>query len=72
MSLVVDALKAKFVADRLAAVANLQTYLTSSVGVGEHPNIVQECEKLICKISEAEGNLNCLIALIPDEPQAKE
>jgi hypothetical protein len=64
MSLVIDALKAKYVAQRLEAVANLQVYLSSAAGIGEHPNIVNECDKLVSKISEAEGKLQTLTALI--------
>ena len=64
MNLVIDALKAKYVAERLESIANLQTYLTSGVGVGEHPDIVQECDKLVAKISEAEGKLSTITALI--------
>jgi len=64
MSLVIDALKAKYVADRLRAMANLQTYLTSAVGVGEHPDIVAECDKLVNSIGEAEGKLSTLAAIV--------
>ena len=60
MTIVIDALKAKYVAERLEAVANLQIYLSSPAGVAEHPGIVDECDKLICKIEEAEGKLKTL------------
>jgi hypothetical protein len=73
MSLVIDALKAKYVAQRLEAMANLQTYLSAAVGVGEHPNIVAECDELIGKVSEAEGKLSTLTAIVdtaqPAQPQ---
>jgi len=64
MSLVIDALKAKYVADRLRAMANLQTYLTTAVGVGEHPDIVAECDKLVSQIGDAEGKLKTLTAIV--------
>tara|TARA_R100001015_G_C4419251_1_gene20476 strand:- start:204 stop:431 length:228 start_codon:yes stop_codon:yes gene_type:complete len=64
MSIIIDALKAKYVAERLQAVANLQIYLSSAVGVGEHPNIVDECDKLVDKIESAEGKLKTLHTLI--------
>ena len=64
MNLIIDALKAKYVAKRLEAIANLQTYLSTAVGVGEHPDIVSECDKLINTISEAEGKLQTLNILV--------
>jgi len=51
--LIVDALKAKYVAQRLEGVANLQTYLTAA-----------ECDKLIGDISTAEGKLQTVTTLI--------
>lgn len=64
MTLIIDALKAKYVATRLECIANLQNYLSNSVGVGEHPDIVSECDKLIDKIAETEGKLQTLTQLI--------
>ena len=64
MNLVIDALKAKYTAERLEAIANLQVYLSSPVGVGEHPNIVQECDKLIGIIGEAEDKLQTVVNLV--------
>lgn len=70
MSLVIDALKAKYVAERLKAMANLQTYMTAAVGVGEHPDIVTECDKLITAIGEAEGKLQTLTAIVESAEKA--
>ena len=72
MSLIIEALQAKYVANRLEAIANLQTYLSTSVGVGEHPDIVLECDKLISKISEAEGKLVTLKTLIEQSSSKEE
>ena len=69
MSLVIDALKAKYVAERLTAMANLQTYMTTAVGVGEHPDIVGECDKLVAKIGDAEGKLSTLTAIVESAQQ---
>ena len=57
---IVDALQAKYIAEKLEAIANLQNYLSNSVGVGEHPNIVAECDKLVDTIGHAEDKLNTL------------
>jgi len=58
--LIVDALQAKYVAQKLQAVANLQNYLANSAGIGEHPDIVSECDKLLEQISQADGKLQTL------------
>ena len=40
--------------------ATLKIYLDSSVGIGEHPQHVDECDKLITKVAEAEEKLRVL------------
>ena len=35
------------------AIANLQNYMVNSAGIGEHPDIVAECMKLVKDIAEA-------------------
>ena len=57
---IVDALQAKYIAQKLEAIANLQNYLSNSVGVGEHPNVVEECDKLVETIGHADDKLNTL------------
>ena len=47
----ITALETRYQADIAEAKANLQNYLSNSVGVGEHPNIVAECDKLITQIT---------------------
>ena len=62
---IVNALAAKFNADKLKAFANLTNYMNSPVGVGEHPDIVAECEKLIDTIAAADGKIEVLNQLLP-------
>lgn len=50
-----DALKLQFEAQRQAALATLTVYLTNPVGIGEHPQLIDEMVKLTKAISEAEG-----------------
>jgi len=57
---IVQALNAKYMASKLEAVANLQNYLTNPAGIGEHPDIVAECDKLLKQISDADGYLTTL------------
>ena len=54
------AAKAKFFADREAAEAKLTVYLNSSVGVGEHPDIVGEVVKLIGDVSKANSGIEAI------------
>jgi hypothetical protein len=39
---IINALNAKFTADKLKAFANLANYMGNSAGIGEHPDIVSE------------------------------
>ena len=50
---IIDSLIAKYNADIIIARTNLNNYFKNSVGVGEHPDIVEECMKLIKDIAEA-------------------
>jgi hypothetical protein len=60
MSLKVDALRAKYVAMRLEAVATLEVYSKNAVGIGEHPNIIEEMDKLVRTVTDASGYLDTL------------
>jgi|TARA_B100001094_G_scaffold53050_2_gene48638 hypothetical protein len=62
---IINALNAKFNADKLTAFANLTNYMNNSAGVGEHPDIVAEAEKLVAAIADADGKLQTLSELLP-------
>jgi hypothetical protein len=49
-----------FTAVKSRAEANLEVYLSASVGVGEHPDLVQEVIELTKVIAEAEEAINYL------------
>ena len=55
-----QALEDKYEADISAAEATLKIYLENSVGIGEHPQHIDEIDKLINKIAEAEDKLKVL------------
>ena len=57
---IIDALIAKYNADIIIARTNLNNYMKNSVGVGEHPDIITECDKLVESISAAEGKVETL------------
>lgn len=63
MSLKVDALRAKYIAMRLEAIATLEIYTKNAVGIGEHPQIIEEMDKLIRTISDVNGYLEALDAV---------
>ena len=51
--LIINALISEANAKESKAIANLQNYMSNPVGVGEHPDIVEECRKLVQVISDA-------------------
>ena len=55
-----NALYDKYEADISAAHATINIYLNSSVGIGEHPQHIDELDKLVTKIAEAEEKLQIL------------
>jgi len=54
------ALRARFEADIAEADATINIYLNSSVGIGEHPQHIDEVNKLLGKIAEAKDKLEAL------------
>ncbi len=57
-----EALEKKYEAEISAADATIQIYLSNSVGIGEHPQHLDEIDKLLAKIVEAEEKQNALQA----------
>jgi hypothetical protein len=55
-----QALEDKYEADISGAEATLKIYLENAVGIGEHPQHLDEIDKLINKIAEAEDKLKVL------------
>ena len=55
-----NALRDKYEADISAAHATVNIYLNSSVGIGEHPQHIDELDKQLQKIVDAEEKLNIL------------
>jgi|TARA_R110001592_G_scaffold32770_2_gene114457 hypothetical protein len=51
--LIMNAIIAEANAKEAKAIANLQNYMDRSAGIGEHPDVVAECSKLIRDIAEA-------------------
>ena len=57
---ILDALEAQYNAYLAHADATLKIYLENSVGIGEHPQHIEECNKLVAKIAEAKDKLEVL------------
>ena len=50
---ILDALEKKYDAEIAHSDATIKIYLTNSVGIGEHPQHIDEVDKLISKICHA-------------------
>ena len=55
-----EALKKRYAAQIAEAVATINIYTKNSVGIGEHPQHIDEVDKLIAKIAEAEDKLKII------------
>ncbi len=64
---ILDALVAKYEADIAHADATLKIYLEHSVGIGEHPQHIDECDKLVDKIANAKEKLEVLKDFEPEK-----
>lgn len=60
---ILDALEAQFKAQKMKNEVLLQNYLENSAGIGEHPDIIEECSKIIEAISSANDNLSTIIEM---------
>jgi len=56
----IKALARKYEADIASARATALIYLENSAGIGEHPQHIEELDKLITKIANAEENIKTL------------
>ena len=59
-TLIIQALEDKYNADISEAEATLKIYLEKPVAIGEHPQHVQEADKLVEKIAQAQEKLEAL------------
>ena len=57
---ILNALRAKYEAEIAEADATANIYLDNSVGIGEHPQHIDEVNKLIDKIAQAKEKLDVL------------
>jgi|TARA_B100000424_G_C22636356_1_gene352156 hypothetical protein len=57
---ILKALEDKYYAKISEAEATLEIYLTKSVGIGEHPQHVEEADKLVDTIAQNEEKLDVI------------
>ena len=65
-SLILQALEDKYNAQISEASTTLKIYLEKPVAIGEHPQHIEEADKLINKIAQAEENKKVVIELKND------
>ena len=63
---ILDALKARYEAEIAEADATANIYLENSVGIGEHPQHIEEVNKLIEKIANAKEKIDVLEEFEPE------
>ena len=56
----VDALQAKYEAEIAEADAVVNIYLEKSVGIGEHPQFIEEIDKQVLRIADAQEKIEVL------------
>mgnify|MGYP001274889153 FL=1 len=62
-----QALEDSYNAEISNADATIQIYLNNSVGIGEHPQHLDEIDKLVQKIAEAQDKLEVLKSFEPEK-----
>ena len=63
---ILNALRARYEAEIAEADATANIYLDNSVGIGEHPQHIDEINKLIDKIAQAKEKLDVLDEFEPE------
>ena len=64
---ILDALRARYEAEIAESNATINIYLTNSVGIGEHPQHLDEINKLVEKIANAKEKIEVLEEFEPEK-----
>jgi len=64
---IIDALRARYEAEIAEADATANIYLDNSVGIGEHPQHLEEVNKQVEKIANAKEKLDVLDEFEPEK-----
>ena len=63
---ILEALEAKYNAQIAEADATIKIYLENSVGIGEHPQHIEEIDKQLQKIADAQEKLEVIKSFQPE------
>ena len=63
----IDALQAKYEAEIAEADATINIYLTNSVGIGEDPQFIDELDKQVQRIADAQEKIEVLKSFEPEK-----
>ena len=66
--LLYEALESKYLAQIAEAKATLAIYFESSVGIGEHPQHLEEMDKFVSQLADAQDKLETLHSFIASVP----
>jgi hypothetical protein len=69
-TLLYEALELKYRAQIAEAKATLSIYFENSVGIGEHPQHLEEMDKLISQLAEAQDKLEALNQITFNQDQS--
>ena len=69
-TLLYEALELKYKAQIAEAKATLSIYFENSVGIGEHPQHLEEMDKLISQLADAQDKLEALNQLTFNQDQS--
>ena len=64
---IIKALRKKYEADIQEAKATTEVYLQRPVGIGEHPQFIEELDKLVSKIAEADDKIKIINSHFDDD-----
>jgi len=67
---ILNALRTRYEAEIAEADAIVNIYLDNSVGIGEHPQHIDEVNKLVDKIAQAKEKLDVLDEFEPERGEA--
>ena len=62
----IKAMRKKYEADMESALETIDIYLTNSVGIGEHPQHIEEIDKLLSNYCAAKEKLESLVKHFDD------
>ena len=68
-NLKLQALKSKYQAQKLEALATLEVYMNNAAGIGEHPQVIEEMSEQIKSLSEADDCLETIEKFFVNDQQ---